>query len=84
VNINNSKSSITIKPEIRIYSVYNGILLRILLYTIHKNEKVMEDLSSFTSLEVWLRENHRTNRNSETAISSRMTILIYSDDHRSI
>jgi hypothetical protein len=36
------------QPEIRIYSVYKGILLRIHLYTINKNEKVMEDLSQFT------------------------------------
>jgi hypothetical protein len=28
--------------------VYNGIQCRILLYTINKNEKVMEDLSHFT------------------------------------
>jgi hypothetical protein len=36
------------QPKIRIYSVYNGIQRRILLYTIIKNEKVMEDLSQFT------------------------------------
>jgi hypothetical protein len=35
-------------PEIRIYSVYNGILFHILLYTIDNNEKVIEDLSPFT------------------------------------
>jgi hypothetical protein len=60
------------QPEIRIYSVYKGILLRILLYTIIKNEKVMEDLSPFT------------NRNSETAILSGKLRLIYSDDMRLI
>ena len=50
VNINYTKQSTEMQPKMRIYSVYNGIQVRILLYTINKNEKVMEDLSPFTQL----------------------------------
>jgi hypothetical protein len=39
VNINNSKSSTTIQPEIRIYSVYNGILFRIFWIPLTKMKK---------------------------------------------
>jgi hypothetical protein len=68
------------QPEIRIYSVYNGIQCRILLYTINKNENVMEDL--WGSRLLWQLHNQAFNRNFEHGNESVMMRLIYSNDHR--